>query len=239
MNRLALEDKVAIITGGGRGIGAATAKIFAREGAKIVIAGRNAEELKSTSTDLGDGVTWIRADVSSSESVRALFAFAIKKWGKVDVLVNNAGIAFIHEKFSDHSEEDWDQVMAVNLKGTFLCCREAFAKMKPGGVIVNISSLAGFPGVEKFKGTTAYSVSKFGVSGLTESLAIEASDCGLRINAIAPGAVNTKTLHSHLPHLKTNAEPADIAEIILSICEDRSSKLNGAIIPIYTKAWTE
>lgn len=235
----ALKNKVAIITGGARGIGAACADVFIREGARVVIASRNSAELPETQKNLGPNSHAIVTDVSKADSVENLFSETLKKLGRVDILINNAGVAFNHKSFAEHSEADWDRVMDINLKGTFLCCREAFKKMEKGGAIVNVSSLAGFPGVEKFIGFTAYSVSKFAVTGLTESLAPEARECGLRINAVAPGAVNTEMLHTHLPNLRTSAEPKDVAEIILSICEDRSSQLNGAIIPIYTKAWTE
>jgi NAD(P)-dependent dehydrogenase (short-subunit alcohol dehydrogenase family) len=239
MPSLALENKVAIITGAGRGIGAATAEVFVREGARVCIASRNLAELKQVEKKIGKNIESIVADVSDEKSVRELFSTATKKFGRLDIVVNNAGIAYMHEKFSEHSTAEWDRVMSVNLRGTFFCCREAFKSLSQGGSIVNISSLAGIPGSDKFPGFTAYSVSKYGVTGLTEALALEAQKCGFRINCVAPGAVNTEMLHKNLPHLKTDAEPRNIAEIILSLCEDRMAKLNGAVIPVHTKAWTE
>jgi NAD(P)-dependent dehydrogenase (short-subunit alcohol dehydrogenase family) len=235
----ALQGKVAIITGGGRGIGASTAEVFVREGARVVIASRTENELRALASRLGENCFSVFVDVSSEFFVKNFFDLMIQKFGKLDLLVNNAAISFMHSSFADLSFEDWNRAQNINLNGCFLCCREAFRKMSKGGAIVNISSLAGISGPEKFKGFTAYSVSKYGVTGLTEALSAEAREKGLRINGIAPGAVNTDMLRASLPHIKTSAEPKDVAEIILSLCDDKMSLLNGAMIPVSTKAWIQ
>ncbi|MDB5038654.1 MAG: dehydrogenase, short-chain alcohol dehydrogenase like protein [Bacteriovoracaceae bacterium] len=236
MSARSLENKVAIITGGGRGIGAATAEVFIREGAKVVIASRSEKELKETAQKLkSENIFCVPTDVSDEASVKNLFNQTIKKFGKLDILINNAGI-FLGSEFSKLSTEDWDRVIGVNLRGPFLCAREAFLKMSGGGSIVNISSLAGIRGTQKFPGFTSYVASKFGVVGLTESLAVEGRDRGIRVNCVAPGGVDTKMLKEALPSLKAEAQPKDIAEIILSLCdESRSAVLTGTLIEVFTK----
>jgi NAD(P)-dependent dehydrogenase (short-subunit alcohol dehydrogenase family) len=134
--------------------------------------------------------------------------------------------------------ETWDRVIAVNLRGTFLCCREAFRIMseQKGGVIVNISSLSGVKGVEKFPGLSAYNVSKSGVAGLTEILAVEGKPYNIRVCAVSPGAVDTEMLRQAAPHLKAGMTPEDLADILLFIVDDTGRMLNGSNIELFTNA---
>lgn len=237
-----LENKVAIITGGGRGLGASVAKLFAKHGAKVVVASRTASEVEATvakiRTEVPHGgssykiaITGISTDVSSEDQVRALFRFAQKEFGPPDILVNNAGYACSHPIESFPTEE-FDRIVGVNLRGAFLCAREAFQAMEGrGGVIINVSSLAGIRGTEKFPGFSAYAASKHAVVGLTEALAAEGKPKGIRVNCIAPGTVDTQMLRGLAPHLRALTQPDDVAETFLFLADSRRSlPLNGAIV---------
>src|SRR5690606_24382138 len=145
---------------------------------------------------------------------------------------------FSSARIEDQSLEDWERVMAVNVRGPFLCSREAFRRMKAEkkrGTIINVSSLSGIRGVEKFPGLSSYVTSKFAVTGLTESLAVEGKDYGIRVNCVAPGAVDTLMLKGAAPHLKTKTTPEDIAKIILFLAdESQSGSLNGAVMEVHS-----
>src|SRR5690242_3210025 len=170
-----LAGKVAIITGASRGIGWAVARLFASEGAAVVLAARDETALASHGQEIeaagGRGLA-VPTDVADEASVAALFARTTEVFGGMDILINAAG-AVANVPFEQMDVATWDAVLGANLRGAFLCCRAAFHAMIPsgGGVIVNFSSLSGVPKVEKFPGLSAYVVSKFGVAGLTEILA--------------------------------------------------------------------
>jgi NAD(P)-dependent dehydrogenase (short-subunit alcohol dehydrogenase family) len=166
-----------------------------------------------------------------------LFAETKRKFGNIDILVNNAGVIRVRP-IQEMTVDDWDAGLAVNLRGSFLCAREAFRVMKEtgrGGSIVNMSSLAGIRGVEKFPGTSAYAASKHGVVGLTEVLAVEGRGVGIRVNCVAPGAVDTRMLREGAPLLKTSTSPEDVARTILFLSDERQSrKVTGAVIEIHS-----
>ena len=237
---MSIRDRVAIITGAGRGVGKATARRFAREGARVVLFSRTPGPLDETATDIareGGQVLSLAGDVSREEDVRALFQRAMDAYGRVDILVNCAGIVLVRP-FVDMDAETWDRVIAVNLRGTFLCCRQAFRVMmaQQSGVIINLSSLSGVKGVEKFPGLSAYNVSKAGVAGLTEILAVEGKPFHIRVCAVSPGAVDTKMLQQAAPHLKAGMTPDDLAEILLFLADDSGRMLSGSNIEIFSNA---
>jgi NAD(P)-dependent dehydrogenase (short-subunit alcohol dehydrogenase family) len=237
-----VKQKIALVTGGGRGIGAATAKAFAEAGARVAIVSRTRAELEKTAAEIdgryGKGTAWFEAgDVSDEATVRKIFQKIRGELGPIDCLVNNAA-TFVKVPIESHSTQDWDQVFAVNLKAPFLCSREAFAHFKEtgrGGSIVNLGSLAGVRGTEKFPGLASYVASKFGIVGLTEALAVEGRPHGIRVNCIAPGAVDTEMLRKAAPQLKTKTRPEDIAPTILYLCDPaQSGPVSGALIEIYS-----
>ncbi len=237
---MSIRDRVAIITGAGRGVGKATARRFAREGARVVLFSRTPGPLDETATDIaheGGQVLSMAGDVSREEDVRALFQRAMDAYGRVDILVNCAGIVLVRP-FVDMDAETWDRVIAVNLRGTFLCCRQAFRVMmaQQSGVIINLSSLSGVRGVEKFPGLSAYNVSKAGVAGLTEILAVEGKPFHIRVCAVSPGAVDTEMLRQAAPHLKAGMTPDDLAEILLFLADDSGRMLSGSNIEIFSNA---
>ncbi len=237
---MSIRDRVAIITGAGRGVGKATARRFAREGARVALFSRTPGPLDETATDIaheGGQVLSMAGDVSREEDVRALFQRAMDAYGRVDILVNCAGIVLVRP-FVDMDAETWDRVIAVNLRGTFLCCRQAFRVMmaQQSGVIINLSSLSGVRGVEKFPGLSAYNVSKAGVAGLTEILAVEGKPFHIRVCAVSPGAVDTEMLRQAAPHLKAGMTPDDLAEILLFLADDSGRMLSGSNIEIFSNA---
>lgn len=241
MTERRLRGKTAIITGGGRGIGAATAELFATEGANVVIAARTKSELDkvcSVVASVSDKVIAVPTDISNEVDVKRLFRLAREKFGQVDILVNNAGAISV-ERFMDVEKASWENTFAVNVTGTFLCSRELFRQVRDIGPkttsIVNVSSLSGIRGTEKFKGFTSYIASKHAIVGMTESLSVEGREYGIRVNCVAPGAVDTVMLRQAAPDLKTNTKPADIARVLLYLSDEKqSAALTGSIIEVHS-----
>ena len=235
-----LAGKVAIITGASRGIGQAAAALFARAGAAVVLAARDAERLDANAraiVEAGGRALALPTDVSDEASVGALFARTTETFGTPDILINSAG-AVANVPFERIEASVWDTVLGVNLRGTFLCCRAAFRAMIPhgGGVIVNLSSLSGVRGVEKFPGLSAYNTSKFGVAGLSEILAVEGRPHNIRVVAVSPGAVDTEMLRAAAPHLKAGMTPDEMARILLFLVGPDARPLGGTNLEIFSNA---
>jgi 3-oxoacyl-[acyl-carrier protein] reductase len=238
--RPGLEDKVAIVTGGGRGIGAATAALLAADGARVVLASRTVDELIATGRRIAarvgaERVLTLPTDLAQETAVVALFEKTIERFGDLHILVNNAGM-FVGGDFAELDVETWDRVQAVNVRGAFLASREAFRRWRVlghGGAVVNMSSLGGIRGTQKFPGFTAYTVSKFALVGLTESLAVEGKPLGARVNCVAPGAVDTQMKDEAAPFLRTQTTADDVARTVRFLCDDEESRaLTGAVIEI-------
>lgn len=235
-----LENKVAIVTGAGRGIGAATARLFAREGARVILASRGESELNGVAAHIqqaGGMCLAVPTDISEESQVLNLFSRTLETFGPVDILINNAAVIEIRD-FVEMDLATWEYVMSVNVRGPFLCSREAFRQMIGAGkkgAIVNLTSLSGVRGPEKFQGFSSYVVSKYGVLGLSEILAVEGKPHGIRVNSIAPGAVDTVMLKKAAPFLKTSTTPEDIARTILFLADNtQSHHISGANIEIFS-----
>ena len=235
------QNKTVMITGGAKGIGYAIAKAFARDGANLIIASRNLnalEEAKESIQKLYPEITVLiqRCDVSSEYDVKLLFNRVVSEFGSIHYLINNAACLIKGDVLS-LSSEDWATVLSTNVTGSFLCAKEAFNLMKVSSedsAIVNVSSLAGIRGVEKFPGMVSYITSKHAVVGLTESLAVEGRDYAIRVNAVAPGAVDTEMLNTAFPDFKAKTKPEDIAETFLYLCDyNQSGAMTGSILEIH------
>jgi len=227
------------VTGASRGIGRATAEAIAREGAHVVLAARDAGSLATaveTISEEGGKATSAPTDVSDEGEVERLFG-AARELGPIAALVCGAGV-LIRADIDQTTTEAWTRTLDVNLTGTFLCCRAAFRQMREtgGGLIVNIASLSGVYATEKFPGLAAYNVSKSGVVGLTESLAVEGRPHGIAAICLSPGAVETEMLHLANPSLRARLGPADVAELIVGLLDHRAIALSGANIPLFSNA---
>ncbi len=237
---MSIQKKVALITGAGRGIGRATALRFAGEGARVVIFSRTQATGEATAAQIreeGGEALAVCGDVGIEENVQMLFQRAIETYGRVDIVVNCAGIVVV-KPFQEMETETWDSILGVNLRGTFLCCRQAFRYMaaQGGGVILNISSLSGVKGVEKFPGLSAYNVSKAGVAALSEILAVEGKPLNIRVATVSPGAVDTEMLRQAAPHLKAGMSPEEMAEILLFLADESGRVLSGTNLEIFSNA---
>lgn len=243
-----LEGKIAIITGAGSGIGRATAKIFAREGARLLIADvaadAGAETLKALKDASADAL-FMRVDVSKSNEVEAMVAKAVETYGRIDCAFNNAGIEGEGALTHKCSEENWHRVLSINLTGVWLCMKAEITQMLKqggGGAIVNTSSLAGLVGSI---GGPAYVAAKHGVAGLTRTAALEYGRHGIRVNAVCPGPIRTPMMQ-RIMHGSTEAEqrfirseplkrfgePEEIGETVAWLCSDRASYVTGLPMPV-------
>jgi NAD(P)-dependent dehydrogenase (short-subunit alcohol dehydrogenase family) len=232
-----LAGQVAVVTGASRGIGRAVAGCLARDGAQVVLLARTASALEEAvrAIETAGGVARARAcDVSQPEQVEEAFRMAAS-WGDVKILVHCAAI-LERAPLTELTVSGWDRVLNVNLRGAFLCAREAYQRMVSGGggTIVLVASLAGVAGVEKFPGSAAYTVSKFGVVGLAEALAVEGRPHRVHAIALSPGAVDTEMLRQAAPQLRAAMTPVEFAEIIRFCVGPSGAFLSGSNIPLFT-----
>ena len=233
-----LESKIAVITGGGRGIGKATAQLFTNEGATVVIAEFDEVSGQSTANELG--AHFIKTDISNEESVNALFNFVSSEFGQLDILVNNAGI-LADSTLKKLDPDSFDAVINVNLRGVYLCGRAAADIMieQGSGVILNASSVVAHHG--NF-GQTNYVASKAGVNGITKVWARELGKDGIRVNAVAPGFIQTN-MTAGMPEkvvnmmgekvpLKRWGQPEDVANAYTFLASDEASYITGAVLNV-------
>ena len=218
MSTLRLKNNVAIVTGSSSGIGKAIALRFGQEGATVIVAARRLELCERTVSQIREqgGEAWpIQTDVADEQQVERLMADTVTRYGRIDILVNNAGIGG-GRRLAETSTETFDQVMRVNLRGTFFCCRAGFRQMKTQGrgVIINMSSVAG---LQAWTGTGTYSASKHGVMALTKSLADEGRPYHIKVSAICPGAVADELVDSSPADIERSEkiDPFDVAEAAL------------------------
>lgn len=239
-----LAKKVALVTGGGSGIGRATALALARAGARVVIGNRRVpqgEEVVSAIRQAGGQAVFHRTDVTRSDEVRALVAAAVEHFGRLDLAFNNAGDEGKRVPLADQTEEDAAFLLGVNVHGVFLCMKYEIEQMlkNGGGAIVNNSSVFGLKG---FRDASLYSASKHAVSGLTKAAALEYATHGVRINAVAPGPVDTELLRgfgqgdaeqfaAYVP-MRRLGRPEEIANAVLWLCSDAASYITGHTLPV-------
>ena len=238
---MSLEGKVAIITGAGSGIGRATASLFSEKGAKVVLVGRRLGPLEETLSKLPtaqrSGLI-VQADVSKLSDAKRIVDEALKKFGRLDILVNNAGISGPHKQIPEMSEDEWDKVLEVNLKGAFLCSKFAIPAMKGNGhgVITNVSSNWGIVGAED---AAAYCASKGGLILLTKAMAVDHAKDGIVVNCICPGDVDTPMMEGSLerhPDRESRIRsmklisPEEIAHAILFLVSEESAMTTATVL---------
>ncbi|OHA15349.1 MAG: hypothetical protein A3G52_00055 [Candidatus Taylorbacteria bacterium RIFCSPLOWO2_12_FULL_43_20] len=237
-----LKDKIAVVTGAGKGIGRGIALVLAREGAAVVVSDiieDDAIKVAGEIEESGGKALAIPCDVSKKDSVDSLINQSLEKFGSLDILVNNAGV-YPFVSFADMTEEDWDKVLDINLKSIFLCSQAAARVMKSGGKIVSISSIASFVG---FSGLTHYCASKGGINGLTRALALELATSKINVNAVAPGAISTpgSSVVSNEEAVKQTVaaipwgrqgEPEDIAEAVAFLASSRADYITGQVLVV-------
>jgi dihydroanticapsin dehydrogenase len=240
---LKLEGKVAIITGGSRGIGFETAKTFSENGATVIITSKNSEQLKNAANQLSNTVP-LSADITKEEDVKRVVEETIEKFGKLDILVNNAGVFPKIKQLHEISELEWNNVLDVNLNGPFRFAKFAIPHLqKTAGTIINVSSDAGLKAYEGFN-ADAYSASKAALIVLTKCWALEYAKDKIRVNCICPGVVDTDMTK---PFLKTEkdrefmdndhplgriGQPGEVSKSILFLASDDSSWTTGAILAV-------
>jgi NAD(P)-dependent dehydrogenase (short-subunit alcohol dehydrogenase family) len=244
-----LSNKVCIVTGGASGIGLATCEVFVREGAKVVIADRDlaaADKAVAALTQKGGQAMSVQCDVSNADSVAGMVQATVAAHGRLDVIVNNAGYG-IAGSLSETSDEDWEALMGVNVRGVFLCCKHAIKQMQKngGGTIVNVASVVAAVGI---RNRAAYVASKGAVAAMTRSIALDYVASHIRCNAIAPGTIDTpyyteilakaadpvairKGLEARQPMGRLGT-PEEIANGILFLASDESAFATGSILTI-------
>jgi len=235
-------DKVVLVTGAGSGIGAATAKRFAAEGARVVLAGRTQDKLDRVAASLPAGKSMARvADVSRQSDVEALVTDTVRQFGRLDVLVNNAGVA-VEGRITESSADDWKKVMSTDLDGVFYCCRAAIPELiKTGGSIINVSSVSGLGGDWAL---SIYNAAKGAVTNFTRALAMDHGRDGIRINAVCPSLTRTDMTEDmyQKPELMAKfaeriplgrgAEPEEVADVIAFLASHDARFVNGVNLPV-------
>lgn len=241
-----LTGKVCIVTGGGRGIGRGMAEGLYRHGATVIVSGRTKSVLEEAAAGMGDRAMAIPCDVSKEDDVIALRDAVLAAYGKIDVLVNNAGVDPIFKVIERTTLDEWRHIIDINLTGTFLCCKYLGGAIKEGGSVINVSSVAGHVGLIR---SVPYCGSKGGVEMMTRALALDWAKRGVRVNTLAPGWVDTDLTHELLTHdthgkrmlertpMGRFAAPRDMAGGVVFLASDASAFMTGQSLVI-DGGWT-
>jgi len=238
------DGKVALVTGAASGIGRASAQAFAREGASVIVADIQFDAGRETVRlieEAGGEAKFIEADISKATQAESLVDGATRAWGRLDYAHNNAGVLGTAKPTHEIDEADWDRLLAINLKGVWLCMRYEVPRLleQGGGAIVNTSSTAGIVGIQAL---AAYTASKHGVAGLTKAAALDYAKLNIRVNAVCPGGVDTPLIHNiehpesfppqAMPAMKRLGTPEDIANAVIWLCSDDASYVTGHLMVV-------
>lgn len=230
-----LHGRIAIVTGASSGIGRATAELLIARGALVSVFARSLEALTSLAAGREDRVLAVSGDIADEDAVERLFRQTEEQFGDCDLLVNNAGM-IDPKPLLETTPESWDRMFAVNVRGTFLASRRALRAMiaRREGAIVNVASISGVPGPDKFPGWVSYCASKAAVISFTEALAVEMKPFGVRVNCVSPGAVDTKMWAEASGGAPASMTPQEIAEFILFLASPGSRPMNGQNLHVYS-----
>lgn len=229
------DGRVAIVTGASTGIGRVSAEMLASHGARVAIFARSRDTLQGVAAQHEGQMLAVDGDVSDPDAIERLFAETESRFGNCDVLVNCAGMIdprpLIHV-----TPEQWDRMFAVNVRGTYLATRRALPSMiaKRAGAIVNVASISGVIGPQKFPGYVSYAASKAAVIAMTEALAVEVKQYGIRVNSVSPGSVDTKMWAEASGGALASMTPEEVAEVVCFLASDRSRAMNGQDVHVYS-----
>ncbi len=231
MEKSEFTDRVVVVTGASSGIGRATASMFANEGALVAIFARSGGKLRELE---GDRMLAVTGDVANEADIERLFAEVESRFGDCDVLVNNAGTTDV-ARLVDTPPDRWDRMFAVNVRGAYLATRRALPAMlaRRSGAIVNVASISGVVGPQKFPGFVSYCASKAAVIGMTEALAVEVRDSGVRVNCVSPGSVDTPMWAEVSGGAPASMTPDEIAKTILFLASSESRPMNGQNLNVW------
>jgi NAD(P)-dependent dehydrogenase (short-subunit alcohol dehydrogenase family) len=229
------DGKVAIVTGASSGIGRRAAELLAERGARVAIFARSGQQLAHIAAPFGARMLAVEGDVADLAHVERLFAAVESRFGHCDVVVNNAGM-IDPCPLVDLTLEQWERMFAVNVRGIFLTCRRALRSMleRGAGAIVNVASISGIPGPEKFPGWVSYCASKGAVISLTDALAVEVKERGVRVNAVSPGSVDTDMWAAASGGAPAAMTADEVAETILFLASERSRPMNGQNLHVFS-----
>ncbi|MEO8383239.1 MAG: SDR family oxidoreductase [Acidobacteriota bacterium] len=229
------DGNVAVVTGASSGIGAATAELLAEQGARVVVQARSGPRLRALAERFGDRMLAVPGDVATLEDVERLFSATESRFGPCDVLVNNAGMIDV-APLVETTFEEWRRMFAVNVDAIYLTCRRALPSMleRGAGAIVNVASISGVPGPDKFPGWVSYCASKGAVISLTEALAVEIKSRGVRVNCVSPGSVDTPMWAEASGGAPASMTAREVAETILFLASPRSRPINGQNIHVFS-----
>ncbi len=228
------QHRVAVVTGASSGIGERCGEKLAERGARVVLFARSAEKLRAIAARHEDRMLAISGDVADEAAIARLFAETESRFGACDILINNAGMIDPKPMVAT-SADDWDRMFAVNVRGAFLCARRALPGMiaHGSGAIVNVSSISGVVGPEKFPGWVSYCASKGAVISMTEAMAVEVKSRGVRVNCVSPGSVDTKMWAEASGGAPAEMTPDEVAETILFLVSDASRPINGQNLHVW------